>query len=257
MAKKNIITQQTERGQRIVNTLPVQDITKNKTTDIYETFTTDIKDLTKPINDREKKLREDDLNDTDKPISNILKRINRICITQFPTANFETSSSCSGHLDKNGNIYAEKFIDWSIWSFKYPHIILDNRNYPLSKDKITKRSQLFEDAVTSANKVVGRSEYELYRHTTDPKNPKRTYMVDKDWMTWEYWSYAIYFYVWPKKRDDMEEWDIASYQKESHEARDFLRIFREELEKNLERFDGIKASTKFEKEDFIQNNKYV
>lgn len=49
-----------------------------------------------------------ELEQADRPIVTLLKRINRIVSQQFPQSNVQTEDSCSGHITPDGNLYTEE-----------------------------------------------------------------------------------------------------------------------------------------------------
>jgi hypothetical protein len=58
-----------------------------------------------PKNDSEKEIWQQ-IETADKPIRNVLKRLNRLSLDEFPGDDFTTTDSCSGHVTKNGELEA-------------------------------------------------------------------------------------------------------------------------------------------------------
>lgn len=188
----------------------------------------------------------------EKPIRNILARLNLIGKKQFPDANLRSVGSCSGHVDREGHlqrydIFAElkaelkKYADRKDSNleeirrdledvktedlpYHEPSVSFVAEGYKKEIEEIKNFfDSLFNLAVKSTNDRVGQEaiEYERFSERLDRKIN----------------SISFYFPV-----------------NEKDKAFEVLKVFWEEIETEMAKIDGITKNSEFKPEDFIHKS---
>ncbi len=168
---------------------------------------------------------KDSIEEADKPIRTILKRLNAFVTSQFPDIGIETVSSCSGHVQENGELMTNYC----------PHII-----FAVSSDKISTRDKekiqqnlkkFLNSVVQQADNTLGNNSISLEDKT---KSEAET-VYDENGKS-SFYLFRYYFIV-----------------NTSEQGFSVLKNFWSEFEKTLNNKDGQQFDTDFALGDFLKN----
>lgn len=217
-----------------------------------------LEEVLQPSSDFEIELWSE-LDQTDKPIRNILKRLNRIAQAQFPRTDLKTIDSCSGHVQKDGSleypVMSKLEIDELVQeglldkSFQLeadelqellegdtytPSVILNTgiRRSKLNREMMHYFRGLFKSSVEATNESFGREviDYEEEGHNAEPYSAKlgrfrKVFQVE-------------YFFPILDKAN----------------AFSVMKSFWEDVEKRIDNIDNLGRENTFNMQDFYHAN---
>ena len=213
----------------------------------------------KPRSDFEKNLWSQ-VEKADKPIRNILKRLNRISLDKFLSDEFITIDSCSGHVTENGDLIEGVHGDLNphiMFEIKVDHssVIEDGQEVDiiedLNEDNTNKLVEFFRNifiqSVNELNKKYNKSLIKLgYWDKRDGEQ-----FVEKEFISPEpilsFNSETEEFHYHYNVSFDFSVEEING-------ADQVLKNFWSSLENKLKTFDGIEYKTNFGKDSFLRNN---
>lgn len=192
-----------------------------------------------PNSPEEKELWEE-LENADKPIVNILKRLNRVISDKFPKSGIRSAESCSGHVQKDGSLAYMPTLPERVGKVpkreKNALIILEA---PAKNVSPKQRGQIeqslgafFEGAVDSTNKQLGVDSISLDNTTKSEAQEIYSASSNKPFKGY------IFVFRFPLS--------------EKENAYDVLRTFWGKVEDELTKTDGIEKRTESKMEDFLE-----